>query len=127
MGDHGCEYMTGGIAVILGSTGKNFGAGMSGGLAYVYDPNQTFQSLCNPDVAADLGPVDQAQDVLQLQSLIQRHLKHTDSPRARYILSNWKEELGNFVKVFHLINPASFRSSRYNKWLSQPCASGVPT
>lgn len=104
VGDHGCEYMTGGIAIILGSTGKNFGAGMSGGLAYVYDPDDRLQSLCNSDVAGDLGPVDEAKDVLQLQSLIQRHLKHTGSPKARSILSNWEEELGNFVKVAHCAN-----------------------
>lgn len=57
-GDHGCEYMTGGTAVILGGTGKNFGAGMSGGIAYVYDPHHTFASLCNVDVASDLFPLE---------------------------------------------------------------------
>ena len=61
-GDHGCEYMTGGVAVILGTTGKNFGAGMSGGLAFVYDPGHQFQALCNADVKNDIFPLeDQSQ------------------------------------------------------------------
>lgn len=60
-GDHGCEYMTGGVAVVLGPTGKNFGAGMSGGIAYVYDPHSRLQSLCNEDVANDLLPVEDYQ------------------------------------------------------------------
>ena len=58
MGDHGCEYMTGGNVVVLGPTGKNFGAGMSGGLAFVYDPDGRLQSLCNEDVEGDLEPLD---------------------------------------------------------------------
>ncbi len=60
VGDHGCEYMTGGVAVILGRTGKNFGAGMSGGLAFVYDPEGRLGPLCNVDVAADLFPVEES-------------------------------------------------------------------
>lgn len=62
-GDHGCEYMTGGVAVVLGPTGKNFGAGMSGGVAYVYDPDGKFTALCNADVANDLLPVESGDDV----------------------------------------------------------------
>lgn len=60
-GDHGCEYMTGGVAVILGATGKNFGAGMSGGIAYVYDPLGQFHALCNADVKGDVGPLEDTQ------------------------------------------------------------------
>ncbi len=59
VGDHACEYMTGGVAVVLGPTGKNFGAGMSGGIAYVYDPQSKLKSLCNKDVAGDLLPVEE--------------------------------------------------------------------
>jgi glutamate synthase domain-containing protein 3 len=61
VGDHGCEYMTGGVAVVLGATGKNFGAGMSGGVAFVYDPEVRLRSLCNPDVVEDLYPVESAE------------------------------------------------------------------
>jgi glutamate synthase domain-containing protein 3 len=67
-GDHGCEYMTGGVAVILGTVGKNFGAGMSGGIAYVYDKQGTFKSLCNQDVAGDLLPVEDEADKAELKA-----------------------------------------------------------
>lgn len=100
VGDHGCEYMTGGVAVILGPTGKNFGAGMSGGIAYVYDPKNTFKALCNHDVQKDLEPVEAAEDVRVLKSMIQRHLKFTGSTVARRILLNWDKERGAFRKVY---------------------------
>ena len=100
VGDHGCEYMTGGVVVILGQVGRNFGAGMSGGYAFVYDPSESLQGKCNPDVAGDLVPVEEAVDVVLLKSLIQRHVKHTKSTVARSLLANWDSELRNFVKVF---------------------------
>lgn len=100
VGDHACEYMTGGVAVVLGATGKNFGAGMSGGVAYVYDAQGQFRALCNRDVADDLFPVEAAEDVRVLKSLIQRHLKFTGSPVARRILLNWDHEKALFRKVF---------------------------
>ncbi|GLI65807.1 hypothetical protein VaNZ11_009430 [Volvox africanus] len=100
VGDHACEYMTGGVAVILGPTGKNFGAGMSGGIAYVYDPNDKFKSLCNVDVANDLLPVESPEDVRTLKSLIQRHLKFTGSDVARRILLSWDRSRVQFKKVF---------------------------
>eukprot|EP00877_Chromochloris_zofingiensis_P004027 jgi/Chrzof1/13625/Cz08g04180.t1 len=99
-GDHGCEYMTGGVAVVLGPTGKNFGAGMSGGIAYVYDPHSRLQSLCNEDVANDLLPVEDYQDVRSLKALVQRHLKFTGSEVARRVLLNWDKERLHFKKVF---------------------------
>eukprot|EP00878_Enallax_costatus_P000131 GHUV01000172.1.p1 GENE.GHUV01000172.1~~GHUV01000172.1.p1 ORF type:complete len:2326 (+),score=665.07 GHUV01000172.1:565-6978(+) len=99
-GDHGCEYMTGGVAVILGPTGKNFGAGMSGGIAYVYDPDHKLEALCNVDVKGDLMPVEAYEDVKSLKSLVQRHLKFTGSEVARRILLNWDRERRNFKKVF---------------------------
>jgi len=100
VGDHACEYMTGGVAVILGGTGKNFGAGMSGGIAYVYDSQGQFKSLCNKDVSEDLFPVELAEDVRVLKSMIQRHLKFTGSDVARRILINWDKEKVHFKKVF---------------------------
>jgi glutamate synthase domain-containing protein 3 len=105
VGDHACEYMTGGAAVILGETGRNFGAGMSGGIAYVYDPEGTFRSgRCNLEMA-QLGAVDQTEDVQLLHSLISRHVEWTGSPVARRILDAWIEELAHFVKVM----PDDFR------------------
>ncbi|KAF8066383.1 Glutamate synthase [NADH] [Scenedesmus sp. PABB004] len=99
-GDHGCEYMTGGVAVILGPTGKNFGAGMSGGIAYVYDPDGELPGKANADVKGDLFPVEDYSDVKSLKALVQRHLKHTGSETARRILLNWDKERPHFKKVF---------------------------
>lgn len=100
VGDHGLEYMTGGTVVILGHTGKNFGAGMSGGIAYVYDPDHQLKSKCNVDVVNDLLPVESMNDVKALKGLIQNHLKYTRSEVARRILLNWEKSKSNFVKVF---------------------------
>lgn len=100
VGDHGCEYMTGGTAVILGKIGKNFGAGMSGGLAFVYDPSDSMYSLCNVDIAQDLYPITEEEDADTLHRLISDHLKYTGSPIAQRILENWKESLPAFKKVY---------------------------
>jgi glutamate synthase (NADPH/NADH) large chain len=120
-GDHGCEYMTGGTVVVLGETGRNFGAGMSGGLAYVYDPDGTFAAQCNMAMVT-LEPVlsqgeqeatiDKAiwhsmarggevqADEAILKGLIERHFKYTGSTRARNLLDNWVASRSKFVKVF---------------------------
>lgn len=98
IGDHGCEYMTGGIAVILGETGRNFAAGMSGGIAYVYDANKSFAGKCNTEMV-DLDDLTD-EDVETLKSLITRHFESTGSDVARTILENWSSELEKFVKVF---------------------------
>ncbi|MFN4284937.1 MAG: glutamate synthase large subunit [Lacibacter sp.] len=98
VGDHGCEYMTGGRAVILGSTGRNFGAGMSGGIAYVYDVQGNFAQNCNPEMI-DLDPLDQ-NDALELKQLIQNHAAATGSAVARFILDDFENQLRNFIKVF---------------------------
>ncbi|GAA3913940.1 glutamate synthase large subunit [Chitinophaga oryziterrae] len=98
VGDHGCEYMTGGKAVILGETGRNFGAGMSGGIAYVYDVKGTFESRCNKDMI-DLDPLDQ-EDAAILQDLITKHHAYTNSTVAKFILKDWENQLRHFVKVF---------------------------
>ncbi len=123
-GDHGCEYMTGGVVVVLGDTGRNFAAGMSGGVAYVYDPKKSFVSRCNPSMVkletvkpAEGGPDADAPlqrapsaessgmgdmlafDAERLRIVVERHLLHTGSARARELLDNWDVALGNFVKV----------------------------
>ncbi|KFM26658.1 Glutamate synthase [NADH], amyloplastic [Auxenochlorella protothecoides] len=100
VGDHGCEYMTGGTVVVLGGTGKNFGAGMSGGVAFVYDPEARLQARCNPDVAGDLFPVEDEEDVAALRSLIQRHVRFTRSAKGRALLADWDAAVQGFVKVF---------------------------
>lgn len=99
IGDHGCEYMTGGVAVILGEVGRNFGAGMSGGIAYVYDKNKTFEKNCNKE-ALNLLPVDEDQDINELRELIESHYNYTMSPLAQRILEHWEKCLPDFVKVF---------------------------
>ena len=98
IGDHGCEYMTGGRVVVLGSTGRNFGAGMSGGIAYVWNQDGEFQRQCNMETF-ELEKVSAAEDILELKALIANHYKYTDSPVARAILDNWAHTLSQFVKV----------------------------
>ncbi len=98
VGDHGCEYMTGGCVVVLGKTGCNFAAGMSGGIAYVLDERQLFDTLCNLDMV-DLESVWRQGDKDRLQALIKRHHELTGSVRAKYILDHWADMIGRFVKV----------------------------
>ena len=100
VGDHGCEYMTNGVVVILGRTGRNFAAGMSGGIAYVFDEDGDFaERHCNQN-SVDLDPVIEPADVKKIRDLIERHAAVTGSPRAKWILENWEESLPRFVKVF---------------------------
>jgi glutamate synthase domain-containing protein 2/glutamate synthase domain-containing protein 1/glutamate synthase domain-containing protein 3 len=98
IGDHGCEYMTGGRVVVLGSTGVNFAAGMSGGLAYVYDQDGFFDNHCNLEMV-DLDLLDR-EDEEELLALISRHLHYTASLKARQIMNNWGREKAKFIKVF---------------------------
>ena len=97
VGDHGCEYMTGGRVVVLGPTGRNFAAGMSGGVAYVYDPARTFGQRVNLD-EVDVEPLD-ADDSVLVHELVQRHRVETDSAVAERLLENWDAEVPEFVKV----------------------------
>jgi glutamate synthase domain-containing protein 3 len=97
VGDHGCEYMTGGRVVVLGSTGRNFAAGMSGGVAYVYDADGGFRQRVNPEMV-DLEPLDD-DDRDWLLEIIARHRELTGSPRAAYILSDWGAVVHRMVKV----------------------------
>lgn len=99
IGDHGCEYMTGGVAVILGEVGRNFGAGMSGGIAYVYDKNKTFEKNCSKE-GLNLLAVEEDNDIKQLRELIESHYNATLSPLAQRILEKWEVCLMDFVKVF---------------------------
>ena len=98
VGDHGCEYMTGGLAVILGPTGRNFAAGMSGGIAYVYNIKNDFDLLCNKEMV-DLDPVS-TEDLPELQKMIQAHYDKTGSTVAKFILSDLDNQLNHFIKVF---------------------------
>jgi len=97
VGDHGCEYMTGGRAVILGEVGRNFGAGMSGGIAYVYNPSLTLQNQANTSMI-DLDPMD-AESKKELLDFLTKHAEFTGSPIAKQIIGNWNVELEHFVKV----------------------------
>lgn len=98
VGDHGCEYMTGGRVVILGDTGRNFAAGMSGGIAYIYDVKGNFANNCNTEMV-DLDKVTD-EDVAELQNLIQKHFDYTGSTIAKFVLNDLENQLKNFVKVF---------------------------
>jgi len=98
VGDHGCEYMTGGRVVILGPTGRNFAAGMSGGIAYVLDEDGLFADRCNPGLV-DLEPLVEPDDVAEARSLIEKHLEYTGSSVAERLLDNWEATRESFIKV----------------------------
>jgi glutamate synthase (NADPH) large chain len=100
VGDHGCEYMTRGLVVVLGKTGRNFAAGMTGGVAYVLDQSGDFASAGCNRADVDLEPVIEAKDVELLHGLITRHAELTDSPQAKWVLKHWDAILPKFVKVF---------------------------
>jgi glutamate synthase domain-containing protein 3 len=100
VGDHGCEYMTRGLVVVLGKTGRNFAAGMTGGVAYVLDQTAEFASVCCNRADVDLEPVTEAKDVETLHLLVARHAELTDSPQAKSILKHWDAMLPKFIKVF---------------------------
>jgi glutamate synthase (NADPH/NADH) large chain len=97
-GDHGCEYMTGGIAVVLGATGRNFAAGMSGGVAFVWDPRERFLANCNLGMV-ELEKVEAAKDIADLKDLLTKHAAFTGSTVAQGILDRWPAALAEFVKV----------------------------
>jgi glutamate synthase (NADPH/NADH) large chain len=121
LGDHGCEYMTGGVVVVLGETGRNFAAGMSGGIAYILDEDNKFNSKCNKamvelqrlssfeinenpslkEINSDLLDFDEA----RLKLIIKRHFKYTKSTKAKMILDNWNK----YINLFHKITPFDFK------------------
>ncbi len=98
VGDHGCEYMTGGCVVVLGSAGRNFGAGMSGGVAYVLDADGTFAGRCNTSMCA-LETLQDEAEITKLRAMIERHITYTDSALGRQVLDLWTEMVPKFVKV----------------------------
>ena len=98
VGDHGCEYMTGGCVIVLGNTGRNFAAGMSGGIAYIYDVKGNFAGNCNKEMV-DLDPLDQ-DDANELQKMIAQHYAYTASTVAKFVLDDFENQLQHFVKVF---------------------------
>jgi len=100
VGDHGCEYMTNGTVVVLGRTGRNFAAGMSGGIAYVFDPTGEFVRVRCNRAGVDLEPLFEREDILLLETLIRKHVAYTDSPLGKRILADWSQMLRHFVKVF---------------------------
>ena len=149
VGDHGCEYMTGGIVVVLGETGRNFAAGMSGGIAYVLDSHACFKERCNlsmvelqpvpeEDVAAESlehqggdlemhGTVDVRGDMTRfdaqrLRTLIERHLRYTNSRRAREILDDWNEYLPRFVKVMPVDYRHALEKMKQTQIIAEPVA-----
>jgi glutamate synthase (ferredoxin) len=99
VGDHGCEYMTGGRVVVLGPTGRNFAAGMSGGVAFVYDEDGSFPKKCNGEMVK-LYPLEDADDVAEVQELLRNFYEHTGSERPWRILQRWDEHRPKFVKVY---------------------------
>jgi glutamate synthase (ferredoxin) len=98
VGDHGCEYMTSGRIVVIGRTGRNFAAGMSGGVAYVLDAAGDFRTRCNPGMVS-LEPLVETEDVEIVKDLLSRHIRYTQSPVAAQLLVNWAESQDKFVKV----------------------------
>jgi glutamate synthase (NADPH/NADH) large chain len=98
VGDHGCEYMTGGRVAILGPTGRNFAAGMSGGIAYIWDPSGQFATQCNMEMVA-LEQMEEDADMTELKHMIKNHKKYTGSTVAADMLENWQETVLQFVKV----------------------------
>ena len=98
VGDHGCEYMTGGVVVVLGPVGRNFAAGMSGGTAYVYDPTSTLRARTNLEMVELESVVDES-DMWLVHSLIEAHVRFTGSPLGRRVMDNWEHLVARFVKV----------------------------
>ncbi len=98
VGDHGCEYMTGGRVVVLGKTGRNFAAGMSGGIAYVYDENGIFKDLCNQGMV-ELEQLEDPDEEIFVKTMIQKHVAYTDSPLGSRIIDQWSSAAAKFVKV----------------------------
>ncbi|MBV5326260.1 MAG: glutamate synthase large subunit [Chlorobium sp.] len=98
IGDHGCEYMTGGLVIILGKTGRNFAAGMSGGIAYVYDADGTFPEFCNRDMVS-LSSVQDAEELSSVHAMIEKHVEYTGSALGKSILAAWQTTGNKIVKV----------------------------
>jgi len=105
VGDHGCEYMTRGTVIVLGRTGRNFAAGMSGGVAYVLDADGSFNTRCNTGMV-ELGPLANADEIKRVHALIVRHHQYTASKLAERILADWDSYVAKFVRVM----PTEYRA-----------------
>ena len=116
VGDHGCEYMTGGRVIILGKTGKNFAAGMSGGIAYVFDESGEFSRLCNKEMV-ELTKIEDEEEAEFVKSQIFKHIEFTNSELATEILGNWEKNLERFIRVI----PNDYRRviEAQNKFVAQ--------
>jgi glutamate synthase (NADPH) large chain len=114
VGDHGCEYMTGGRVVVLGPTGRNFAAGMSGGIAYVLDPEGTFERHCNAALV-DLEALGEPEECAEVRELVAEHAKRTGSPLAAQLISEWEGRLGEFTKVM----PRDYRKALEVRFLEE--------
>ena len=123
IGDHGCEYMTGGRVVVLGPTGRNFGAGMSGGIAYVLDEKGDFASRCNMDMV-ELGPVEEESDLATVRLLVEAQAQLTGSSRARMVLDTWDTVIERFVRVMPLAYKAVLERERQQSAPSDVVAHG---
>ncbi|HLS82486.1 MAG TPA: glutamate synthase large subunit [Steroidobacter sp.] len=98
VGDHGCEYMTGGRVIVLGPAGRNFAAGMSGGVAYVLDERGEFAAIVNREMV-DVGPIQEPEEIASVRAMIEKHLQYTNSARARQVLDAWPQMTSKFVRV----------------------------
>jgi glutamate synthase (NADPH/NADH) large chain len=116
VGDHGCEYMTGGVVVVLGKTGRNFAAGMSGGFAFVLDEDQIFRSQCNKGMV-ELETLGEGADEALLLDLIREHLERTGSMKARRMLSNWNHFKSKIIKVV----PTEYKKAMGRKMEATVC------
>ncbi|WP_277540438.1 glutamate synthase large subunit [Haloarcula laminariae] len=126
VGDHGCEYMTGGAIVVLGETGKNFAAGMSGGVAYVYDPDGTFAEKANTGMVSIRDSLE-AKDRGMITRLVENHAAYTDSDRAKALLENWDEELSNFTMVMPDAYAEVISDRERDDVRNEPPAAATPT
>jgi glutamate synthase domain-containing protein 2/glutamate synthase domain-containing protein 1/glutamate synthase domain-containing protein 3 len=129
VGDHGCEYMTKGVVVVLGPCGRNFAAGMSGGIAYVYDERGDFsEKSCNL-ASVDLEPLMGAEDVRILTALVEEHARRTGSPQAKRILANWTSVLSHFIKVYphelKRVMGVERRQTQYTGWREMAVAAAA--
>ncbi len=124
VGDHGLEYMTGGRAVILGPTGRNLAAGMSGGIAYVYDPHDHLLENCNLEMV-ELDKVEEPQDVAELRELIAKHQKYTGSTVAAAILDDWDAALGKFKKVMPVDYKRALKEQKQEQAAKAPALAGA--
>ncbi len=125
VGDHGCEYMTGGYAVVLGSTGRNFAAGMSGGIAFVFDEDGGFAARCNKAMV-DLEDVVEERDIEDLRGFIERHVRYTGSTKGQSILAEWESNVRRFVKVMPSDYKAALRLLEEERQKAERDLEGVP-